>query len=173
MSAAVLKFYNEIHEGHWEERGAGGSYMCAGGDEQWREDRGAKKRQKLRRCRQRERERERARRETKGMWSSPSLCWVALWLKRGAPGERGGSGAAHSVLLLPWSPACRPQKHTAKNLQEGLPFYCAGSPVGSVECAKQAQIVMALSTSQFGGRRSASDELPRGILRKLLFFLMF
>ncbi|TNN75214.1 hypothetical protein EYF80_014624 [Liparis tanakae] len=46
--------------------------------------------------------------------------------------------------------------HRTQNLQEGLPFfYYAGSPVGSEECAKQAQIGTPLSSSQFRGRRAA------------------
>lgn len=92
--------------------------------------------------RQRWRQREKEMRETKGMWSSPSLCLAALWLKRRVPGERGGSRPAQSVLSLPWSPACRPQKRTAKPSGRAL-FYCAGPPIGSKESAEQAQIVMA------------------------------
>lgn len=75
----------------------------------------------------RERERERETRETKGMWSSPSLCLAALWLKRRVPGERGGSRPAQSVLSLPWSPACRPQKRTAKPSGRA-PFIALGPP---------------------------------------------
>lgn len=87
-------------------------------------------------------DRERETRETKGMWSSRSLCLAALWLKQRVPGERGGSRPAQSVLSLSWSPECRPQKHTTKP-SERASFYCTGFPIGCAESAKQAQIVMA------------------------------
>lgn len=162
--AAILKknacrlqfeFYNKIHEGYWEERGEGWNVWACGVRTETKEER------KLRRDRDEERERERVRRETKGMWSSPSLCLAALWLKRRVPGERGGSRPAQSVLSLPWSPACRPQKHTTKPSGRA-PFYCAESPIGSEESAKQAQIVMTRARLNLEERRSASDELLPG-----------
>lgn len=62
--------------------------------------------------------------------------------------ERGGSRPAQSVLSLPWSPACRPQKHTAKPSGR-TPFIALDPPHhppnGSKESAKQAQIVVALA----------------------------
>lgn len=124
-----LTFYNEIQEEHSEERSYEGKMYeqeeTSSGVRT--ESRRREKTETSRRWRQREGEM----RKTKGMWSSPSLCLAALWLKRRAPGERGGSRPAQSVLSLPWSPACRPQKHTGAKPSGRAPFYCTGSPIGS------------------------------------------
>lgn len=119
--------------------------------------------------RQRWRQRERETRETKGMWSSPSLCLAALWLKRRVPGERGGSRPAQSVLLLPWSPACRPQKHTAKPSGRP-PFIAPGPPHRLQRICKASTDCHGTSSSQFRGRRSALDEQLHGSWRRFLMF---
>lgn len=103
--------------------------IWAGRDEEREWGQRAKRRENREadRERQRWRHRERETGETKGMWSSRSLCLAAAWLKRRVPGERGGSRPAQSVLLLPWSPACRPQKRTAKPSGRA-PFIVLGPP---------------------------------------------
>lgn len=112
--------------------------------------------------RQRWRQREREMRETKGMWSSQSLCLAALWLKRGVPGERGGSRPAQSVLSLPWSPACRPQKHTTKPSGRAPFFIAMGSPSALQNLQSKHRSSYGSSSTQFRGRTSALDELlPR------------
>lgn len=161
-NACRLEFTTKSKRGTEKKEARGKMY------EQWSEDR-EQRRERCRMRRWRQRERERETRKTKGMWSSPSLCLAALWLKQRAPGERGGSRPAQSVLSLPWSPACRPQKHTAKPSGRA-PFYCAGSPIGSKESAKQAQIVMAQAPLNLKGRRSALDELLPGSWRRFLMF---
>ena len=149
-----LKFYNKIHEGPLRRKEAKGVKRSRRAQRQWgrRAKWRERERQREREEKQNERdgdedgERRRGRgtRETKGMWSSPSLCLAALWLKRRIPREGGGSRPAQSVLSLPWSPACRPQKRTAKNLQDGLLLLHRVPPtIGSKESAKQAQIVTA------------------------------
>lgn len=69
---------------------------------------------------ERQRWRQREERETKGMWSSPSLCLAAQWLKRRVPGER------EAALGLPSQFSCSldllrvAHRNIPPNLQEGL-----------------------------------------------------
>lgn len=75
--------------------------------------------------------------------------------------ERGGSRPAQSVLSLPWSPACRPQKHTAKPSGR-TPFIALGTPPPPSEwlqrICKASTDCHGTGSSQFRGRRSALDE---------------
>lgn len=64
--------------------------------------------------------------------------------------ERGGSRPAQSVLPLPWSSSCHPQKCTDKPSGRGC-FYCTQSPIGRKKSAEQAQIVMAPATPNLDG----------------------
>lgn len=80
------------------------------------------------------------------MWSSPSLCLAALWLKRGAPREPGGSRPAQSVLSLPWSPACRPQKGSTQTFRKAY-FIAAPPPPPAPAAPKNLQSKHRLSWS--------------------------
>lgn len=166
MRAAVWNFTTKSTRGHWEDE----KVKCTsrGVAEQRRWGRRAKRREREREKRVNERDRDedgerrrgRETRETKGMWSSPSLCLAALWLKRRIPGERGGSRPAQSVRSLPWSPACRPQKHTAKTFRKGS-FYCTGSPHRLQRiCKASTDCHGTRAPLNFRRRGSASDEPP-------------
>lgn len=72
--------------------------------------------------------------------------------------------------LAPLISSVSPTETYRQTFRKGS-FYCTGSPIGSKESAKQAQIVVARAP-QFRGRRSALDELPPGSWRSFFDVLM-
>ena len=185
MRAAVWNFTTKSTRGHWEEkrrrgwRGADGRSGSEDGEQSGERERDREREEKQNERdgdEDGERRRGRGTRETKGMWSSPSLCLAALWLKRRIPREGGGSRPAQSVLSLPWSPACRPQKRTAKNLQDGLLLlHRAPPPPPLAPKNLQSKHRLSRHTSpplNFRRRGSTSDEPLPGFL-KTSFFLSF
>lgn len=167
MQAAVWN----LQPNPWGGEEEGWDEWAGGGDERWSKD----SERKLKEAEwERQRWRQREERETKGVWSSRSLCLAAQWLKRRVPGERGGSRPAQSVLSLPWSPACRPQKHTAKPSGRAS-FIAPGPPTAPKNLQSKHRLSWhrLLFNLEEGGLPRMSCCLDPEEVAFFFFFLMF
>lgn len=120
---------------------------------------------------ERQRWRQREERETKGMWSSPSLCLAAQWLKRRVPGEREAALGLPSQFSRSLDLLRVAHRNIPPNLQEGLLLLHWIPPKWLQRICKASTDCRGTGSSQFRGRRSALDEpLPGSQSFFSLFF---